>query len=254
MEVTQTPSATGAAPAAAEASLSPVARAIAIFTNPSRALAGLGTQSQWWFPLLVILLFGGGMTAALYQRAMVPMNLEIYDHLVDQGVMSSEQAAQAEQQLRGPQGLIQTLVGQTIFIPVLMLILGAGVGFGVSFLLGKKLPFRQAFEVVLWANLIMLPANIVTGIMAWSKETMRGIHLSPGSLVPVSHRPEKWQRALRSFLDAFGPFELWTLAVVIIGASILSGANRRAVIWVIGGLYVVLRLLGAAGTMLLPGA
>ena len=254
MEVIQTPSATGAAPAAAEASMSPFARAIAIFTNPSGALAGLKTQSQWWFPLLVILLFAATTTACLYQRAIVPMNSEIYDRLVDQGVLTPEKAAQAEEQMRGPQGLIQALVGQTLIVPVLFLVMGAGLAFGVSFILGSRLPFRQGFEVVLWANLVMLPAGIVTSILAWSKETMKGIHLGPGILVPMSEPPEKWQRALSSFLDAFGPFEIWTLAVVIIGASTLSGANRKSVLWVIGGLYVVLRLLGAGATLLFPGA
>jgi Yip1 domain len=253
MEVTQSPSTAEAVPAAAETKMSPFTRAIATFTNPSGAMAGLRSQTQWWFPLLLILLFGALMMTVLYQRAIVPTNLEVYDQLVDQGVFSPEQAAQAEQQARGPQGFMQTLIGQVIFIPVILLILGAGIAFGVSFLLGTKLPFRQGFEVVLWANLIMLPAGILTGILAWTRESMRGIHLGPGVLVPMSDPPVKWEKFLGSFLDAFGPFELWTVWAVIIGASVLSGAPRKSVMWVIGGLYLLIRVLWAALAMLAPG-
>jgi polysaccharide pyruvyl transferase WcaK-like protein len=70
----------------------------------------------------------------------------------------------------------------------------------------------------------------------------------------MSDPPAKWQFGLASFLDAFGPFELWTLALVIIGASTLSGAPRKSVLWVIGGLYLVARLIGAGLAMLTPGA
>jgi len=255
MELTQSPSTAEAVPAAADAQMmSPFARAIGVFTNPAAALAGLRTQSQWWFPLLVIVAFSAALTAAIYDRAVVPMTAEIYDRLVDQGVMSAEQASQAVDKARGTQGLVGAIVGRVmVFYPLILLVMGAAVAFGVSFITGKKLPFRQGFEVVLWANLIMLPAGVITGIMGWMKETLEGIHLSLAALVPMSDPPEKWHKFVVALLDAFGPFEIWTVAVVIIGASVLSGASRKSVFWVVGGLYVLLRVAAACLAMVVPG-
>jgi hypothetical protein len=253
MEVTGTPSTAEAVPAAAE-TMSPVARAIAVFTSPSRAFAGLKFQSQWWFPILVVVLCSAALTAVLYQRAVVPMITDQWDQMVEDGKLPPEQAQRMEEGMRGPMGLVWGVVPQVVMIPLLMLLMAAGLAFGVNFILGTRLPFRQSFETVAWANLVMLPAGIVTSVLAWSKETMKGIHLGPGILVPMSDPPEKWQIGLGSFLDAFGPFEIWTLALVIIGATILSGAPRKSVTGVVIGLYLAARVIGAAlGAMFAPG-
>ncbi len=254
MEITQASSTAEATSGAAEPTLSPPARAIAIFTNPNGAWTGLRTRTQWWFPVLLIALFTTVLTAAIYQRAVVPMISERWDQMVEDGKLTAEQVDKMEQGMRGPTGIVMGLVPQLIFFPIVLMVLGAGVAFGVSFMLGSKLSFRQGFEVVSWANLVMLPAGVLSSVLAWSKETMKGIHLGPGLLVQMSDPPAKWQFGLASFLDAFGPFELWTVALVVIGASTLSGAPRKSVLWVVGGLYVVARLVGAGLAMLTPGA
>lgn len=254
MEVTQSPSTAEAMPAAADTQMSPLARAIAIFTRPSSAWSGLRTQSQWWFPLLLVVLCSAGLTVALYQRAVVPMITEQWDQMVEDGKMNAEQVDRMEEGMRGPMGLMWGVVPQVITIPLIMLLMAAGLAFGLNFILGTKFPFRQAFEVVCWANLIMIPAGLLTSVMAWSKETMKGIHLGPGILVAMSDPPEKWQVGVASFLDAFGPFEIWTLVLVIIGATTLSGAPRKSVTWAVFGLYLAGRVLGAAlGAMFAPG-
>ena len=254
MDVSQAPNATETS-APERAGLSPFARAIAIFTNPSGAWAGLERQAQWWFPLLLILASSAIVLLLVYQRAIVPMNAEQFDSMVEAGRMTADQAAQAQERMSGPMGLVFGMVSQVVFVPIIMLLLAAGVAFGVSFMVGTKLAFRQAFEIVLWANLVMIPAGFLTAILAWSKETMRGIHLGPGILVPMSDPPEKWQMGVASFLDAFGPFEIWTVALVILGATALSGASRKSVTWAIVGLYLAARLVGAGlAAIFAPGA
>ena len=51
----ETQAAAASAPAAENLSL--IARAIAIFTRPAHAWAGLETRARWWFPMLLILVF-----------------------------------------------------------------------------------------------------------------------------------------------------------------------------------------------------
>ena len=178
-----------------------------------------------------------------------------WERLVEDGRMTPEQLEQTEARMRSPAGVLLTSIPQVVIWPLMMAFLAAGVSFGVSFIVGTRLSFRHAFEVVCWSSLVLIPAQIVTGFLAWSKETMTGIHLGFGILVPQAEPPEKWQTGLASFLDAFGPFELWTLAVVILGATALSGANRKSVTWVLVGLYLGLRLFMAAlAALFAPGA
>ena len=69
---------------------------------------------------------------------------------------------------------------------------------------------------------------------------MRDLHVGFGILLPVSDTPNKLMTGLGFFLDAIGPLAIWYLVVAIIGAAAVSGAPRKSVGWVLGGLYLVL--------------
>jgi len=140
--------------------------------------------------------------------------------------------------------VIQTV----IVLPIIYLLSALAVWFAVGFLLGTKFRFRLAFEAVCWASLITLPGQILTGVIAWTRETMKGVHVGFGALVPESDPATKLQAGLGFFLDRIGPLELWYLAVLILGAAALSGADRKRVTWAVGGLYLVLMLFFAVLT------
>ena len=50
---------------------------------------------------------------------------------------------------------------------------------------------------------------------------------------------------LAVLLDAVGPFRIWYLVVLIIGAARLGGVSRRNAAWTLGTLYVLIALIGA---------
>ena len=232
-------------------SLSVVERAIAVFTRPAAAWAGLETRAQWWFPLLVMVVFSGGFAALLHQRALLPMIVESWDQAVSDGRMTVEQVDQMEKFMSGPAGMAMTTGQQVIAIPLILLVTALVVWFGVSFLLGKKFRFRLAFETAAWSSLITIPGQLLTGAMAWSRQTMKGLHTGFGILVPESDPATKLQAGLAFFLDAIGPLSLWYVAVLALGVTALSGAPRKSVVWVIGGLYLALMVFFAvlAGMM-----
>lgn len=159
-----------------------------------------------------------------------------------------------EQGMRGPAGIAMMALPQVVAWPVTVLLLAAGIAFGVSFILGSKLPFGQAFAIMSWSSLVMLPASLLFAVLAWAKETMQGIHLGLGLLVPMSEPPAKWQVGVASFLDTFGPFEAWCLAVVVMGVHALTGVQRKSAAWVLGGLFLALRaVMAALGALFGPG-
>jgi len=235
-----------AAPPPGSASLSLVQRAVAMFVRPTSAWSGLESRSQWWFPVLVIMVISAGLGAALFQRALLPMMSETWEQAVSDGRMTSEQVDRMETFMSGPVGLCMIVGQQAIAWPIILLLSALGVWFGVGFVLGTKFRYRLAFETVAWASLITLPAQLLGAALAWSRETMRGLHTGFGILVPESDPPTKFQTALGFFLDSIGPLSLWYLAVVIIGAAALSGARRKSVAWVLGGLYVAIMIFFSA--------
>jgi len=244
-----------ASQAAPAENLGVMARAIRIFASPSEAWGGLKQRSQWWFPMLVVVLFGVLSTAVLHQRSIVPMVRAQWDQQVESGQMTPQQAEQAEAFITGPAGLGFTLIQQAVLAPLMMLVVALMVWFGVGFVLGSSLKFRHALEVAAWSSLILIPAQFLTSIIGWFKETLRGVHVGFGILLPDADVPSKLQVGLGVFLDALGPLSIWYLAVGIIGASVLSGAARKSTAWVLGGLYLVLVLgMAALAALFTPGA
>jgi hypothetical protein len=139
-----------------------------------------------------------------------------------------------------------TVGQQVIAWPIILLVSALGVWFGVGFVLGRKFRYRLAFETVAWSSLVTIPGQLLAGALAWSRETMRGLHTGFGILLPESDAPSKLTTGLGFFLDAIGPLALWYLAVVIIGAAAVSGAPRKSVGWVLGALYVGVTIFFAA--------
>ena len=250
MEPQMTVSATPA-PAATEPSPSLLQRTVAIFVRPASAWGGLQSRAQWWFPFLVMLLVSICFSLLLYHRAILPMIQDSWDQAVADGKMTAEQVDRASAFMSGPAGIGISTVQTLIVLPVILLLTALAVWFAVGFLLGTKFRFRLAMEAVCWASLITIPGQLLTGVLAWSRETMKGIHVGLGVLLPESDPPTKLQAGLGFFLDRIGPLELWYLAVLILGAAALSGAPRKRTMWAVGGVYLVIMVFIAVLTAMM---
>jgi hypothetical protein len=234
-----------ASPAEVGPSLSVWQRAVAVFARPTAAWSGLESHSQWWFPLIVMLLLSAAFAAALHQRALMPMLSETWEQAVTDGRMTAAQVDKMEAFMGGPIGMAVTVGQQAIALPIILLVSALGVWFGVGFVLGRKFRYRLAFETVAWSSLVTIPAQLLGGALAWSRETMRGLHTGFGILLPESDSPSKLMTGLGFFLDAIGPLSIWYLVVLIIGAAAVSGAPRKSVAWVLGGLYLAVMIFFA---------
>jgi hypothetical protein len=229
-------------------------RLVAIFVRPTRAWDDLRTRNQWWFPTLIMMLVGALLSVATFERAVLPMMMERWQQMADQGQLPPERLESMEQMMRGPFGIIQAGGTQLLAWPFLIALGALGVWFGIAFVLGRKFRYRHALEVVAWSSLVMIPSQVLHYALAYSKGTMAGVHVGLGILVPESETPSKLMTALAVFLDAIGPFGLWNLVVSIIGAAALSGAPRTSVAWVIGALYLAMSIFMAAMAGMFAGA
>ena len=103
---------TGDSPA--EVRLSPLARAIRIFSDPANAWVGLEARQQWWIPLVTIVALQVGLLLATYQRAMVPMLMDQWDQAVVSGQMPAEQADKLTNFFQHDVRGIGVIVGQQV--------------------------------------------------------------------------------------------------------------------------------------------
>ena len=237
----------------ADATLSPLARAAAIFARPARAWEGLDRKAQWWFPLLVMVIIAASGTALLHQRALMPMLSEGWDQQVQAGRMTAVQAQKMEDFFSGPGGLAFSVGQQIVLLPIIALLIALVIWFGVGFVLGSRMKYRHALEVATWANLINIPGYLVAFTEAWFMQTFKGIHVGLGALLPADPG-SKLLVGLGIVLDALGPFAIWYLVVGILGAAALSGAPRRSVAWVLSSLYGIIVVLSAVLTALFTPA
>ena len=236
-----------APPAGAEPSrsLSLAGRLVAIFVRPAQAWSGLHEHGQWWFPMLLCMLLQMGLWLPLYERAYLPMYFEQLDAQIASGAIEPAQAAKAEE-----------IMGAKAMGPILAVVSGVSgaaitfglalvIAFGVAFILGAKFKYRLALEVAAWSGLVGIPQQLAFTALAWSQETMKGIHFGLAAFLPEADPPAKWHTMLTVLLDAFGPFNVWFVVVAVLGCSALSGAPRRSVAWVLGGLAVALAVVSA---------
>lgn len=236
--------------AAAAPSLSLLDRAVAVFVRPAQAWSGLPERVQWWFPVLVMVMVGACSTALLYKRAIVPTQLDTYERQVASGQLTPEQMNQARQFFDSPAGLVFILGTQVVLQPVLLFTIGLLIWFGVGFVLGSGMRYRLGLEVACWSFLVRLPELILTTLLYWFRGSMEGVHVGFAILLPEVYPPSKMYSALAVLLDAIGPFALWYLAVMILGAAALSGAPRRSVAMTLSTLYLVIMMFVAGMTAL----
>ena len=227
-------------------SLSPLQRLVAIFTSPVSAWTGLRERAQWWFPMLIFALANTAIMGAIYRRAFLPLITAQWESKVESGEMSAEGYDRVVEMMSGPAGIGFFTVQQFIMSVLLLLGLGLAIWFGMSFVLGHKMKYRWALEVAAWSSLISLPGVLLTGILAWVKEDFQAAHVGFGLLLPPSETPSRFMTGFGMFLDGIGPLAIWYVAVLAIGASVMSGAPRKNSAWVIAGLYLVLLCFGAA--------
>lgn len=236
-------------------SISPWQRAILVFTSPARAWDGLKQHSQWWFPLVVVAALAIASSFVLYDRVIIPTQLEAMDQKVAAGQMEQANVDKAEEAMRLPLWRGVGIGFQVVAILLITLFSGFLIWLSVGFILGTGMPYRLGLEVAAWSLLITIPASILTNILAWNRESMRGVHVGFGLLLPDMDPPSKMHVALGSLLDWIGPLSIWYLVVVILGAAALSGASRGATARTITIVYLVMGLCAAAlAAVFAPGA
>jgi len=231
----------------AAAPLSPLTRAVRVFANPARAWDGLSVRSQWWFPLVLIVVLEVTFSALTFDRALLPDMQTRWEQAVSNGQMQPDQMDNMVKFFtQNPMSRLFVLGPIVIVVPLVLLIEALIAWFGVGFVLGSRFTFGNAFGVIAWSGLVTLPASLVRYGYGWFRGSFEGLHLGLGVLLPEPDTPTKLHKGLTVFLDAISPFAAWYLVVVVLGTAALSGAPRRNIAWVLVTLYLAFVAFSAA--------
>ena len=127
-----------ATPGAPQPTLSVWSRAVAVFARPAEAWIGLERRAQWWFPLLVAVLVSVAGTLVVYQRAIVPSQLEQFERQVEAGQLPAEAMVRIEEQVASPVSMGFALGAIVVAVPVMTCVFALLPWISAGFLLGRR--------------------------------------------------------------------------------------------------------------------
>lgn len=221
-----------------------VERIIGVFTSPSETFKSVARKPQWAAPLVLVLIISLALSFFIIPIAMEeaqsdPKAIERMEDargkMAERG-MSEQQIddAFAQQQklgrIFGPiSGVVMTTVLILAVAGILLLIGNVGLGGQASYSAMVSM-YTYSMFIVLLGSIIKLPLII--------KQQSVKIFFSLATFLS----PETSETFLYRLLNKFAIFELWQLAVVIIGVAVINKfPTRKAAVPIIALwlLYVV---------------
>ena len=222
--------------------LSQTARVLDTFVAPSRTFEDIRRSASWWLPFVLLLVSGLGFGDVLDRQVG-------FHRIVENQIKSSPSAQDRMNQLppdqKAPalarQAVVTRYLTYGFIVPIMAffalysLVLWAGFNFG----LGAQTQYPQVFAVVFYAALPYLVRTIVTVLILFFCSDAESFDLkNPVGSNPAFYLPDAapWVKALLQRVDLF---ELWGLALTILGMAVLSRKTVTQSAMIVGGLYLL---------------
>ena len=245
--------------AAAEAAAKPAAvweDFIDVFTQPSAVFARR-RDGRYGMALLVLT----ALTAAVF-FATRPLLQPMFDRMMDAQAeaMRRQNPNMTEEQRASAQATMDRV--SSIFVPLgavagppVLVLLTAGVLFGVSRVGGAPVSFAQAATVVTYSQVPRLLGTLAgAGILAFKDANdmppLQGALAGPVILLPRDASP-----VLVGLLSRFDLFTIWATVLVGIGVAVMARRDRSkglvvaGLLWGVATLWALLSGLRAAAAM-----
>jgi hypothetical protein len=239
---------TAALPEETVPALSEGQRLLYSFTAPSQTMADLRRNTSWWVPWLLISIFSIGFTYTLDKKigwAQV-METQIQNNPKAAEQMEKMPAEQREKMMNIQVTSARWISYATPLTMLLALAVIAGVLLGVfNFGFGAKLTFRQLMAVSAYSLLPGILNSVLIMIVMFSVQPDtfdigNPVATNIGFFVPAS------MTFLKKMMGAFDLFTIWQIALMAIGVSQLSKVKKGAAFSAIFGLFLLIKLVGAA--------
>ncbi len=210
-----------------------------IFADPLRTFQELNQKPTWIAPLIILVILIAVTTQISFP---IIMDSQL-ERLKSNPNIPPEQMQVIETQMTERAGMQRgfALIGQIIFVPLVMLIL-AGIFYLVgTVMLGGDSTYKKVLAVVSWSSCISMIGVIVTTALILAKGSME-ISLSPALLLSGDSVGTK----LHTFLSKFDFFTIWYLAVFAAGFGYIYKFSKSKALTAVGVLWAIWIALSVA--------
>ncbi len=235
--------------------LSQVERVVDTFVAPSKTFRDILRSTSWWLPFILLTVVTMASTYVIDQKIG-------FDRVAEQSIAQSASAEEQMASLPAAQraaAIHRVAVGQkygSYAAAVIILIIVAFIALlnwaSLNFGLGAKTTYGQNFAVCMYAGLPKIFIGLLNIVFVYAGVNTENFDLNNpvGTNIGyyLSSSPH-WVQMAGSFFDIFG---LWTLALTVIGLSIIAKKSKAqaaivAVGWWLIGLLVLTGMTMARG-------
>jgi hypothetical protein len=235
--------------------LSQVERVVDTFVAPSKTFTDILRSTSWWLPFLLLVIVTMWSTYAIDQKIG-------FDRVAEQSITQSASGEEQMASMPANQRAVamhRIAVGQKygsyggavfilIFVGIVALLNWATLNFGM----GAKTTFGQNFAVAMYAGLPRLFTGLLNIVFVYAGVNTENFDLNNPVGTNLGYyltSSPHWVQTAGSFIDIFG---LWTLALSVIGLSIISKKSKGqaaivAVGWWLIGLLILTGVTAARG-------
>ena len=232
------------APAVARPHRPLIVRAFSLISSPRSVFEEFIDHPSWFWTTVVTCVIAGIIGFIMWNSVIAPYAIE---QAQSKGA-TGEQLARVEQMYSSPQFRIVGSCGAAVVNFVVIVAIGLGLFALTSFLMGGKATARQSLAVAAHAMLVHIPKALIVVPLAIARQDPT-ITLGPGALMPVSDATGFVGKGTAIFLSYFDLFNLWSVALCILGMSVVSRLPTKQVAGVIVGGFlacaILFSLLGA---------
>jgi len=223
-------------------------RLLYTFTAPSKTMADLRRNASWWVPWLLVSVASLAFVFALDKKIG-------WGQVIETQIQSNPKAAERLEKL-APEQRAKIAKQQEMgaryvsyaapITNLLLLSVVAGVLVGVfNFGFGARFTFRQMMGISAYSFLPMILSTLLSILVVWfvdpeSFDVKFPIASSIGYFIPATM--PFW----KTLLGAVDVFTLWTMFLLAVGVSQLSKVKKGTAFAAIFGVFLVLKLVGAA--------
>jgi len=229
--------------------LSQVERVVDTFVAPSKTFADILRSTSWWLPFLLIVIL---VTASGFAVSKKIGFDRVAEMAVQQNSKSSDRMAELTPDQRAMQMNIATVVTKDatyaggIFVLVIVAIVALLNWASMNFGFGAKTTFGQNFAVVMYATLPLIFIYILNIILVYAGVNTESFDLKNPVGTNLGYYLTGSPLWIRTALSFFDIFRLWSLALTVIGTSIIAKKTKgQAAIVVVG--WWLLSVLVIAG-------
>ncbi len=220
-------------------------RMILVFTDPSKAFAGIAIHPRWIGAFLLVIVVG-----ILSAQATFPYIMEVQQNSLQQTMTDlPPERAEAMMERFSPEHEVSQRIWM-VFTPFIggmleLLILAGLFTFGCSFLLGGEASFKQVMAVVAHALLIRVPKALLVTPLILMKGSI-SVSTSLAVLIPM----DRWMTPLGVLLQQADIFKLWGISLLITGLAVVYRFSKGKVAALVIGFFVCWVVVQVAVVML----